>query len=614
MSHEQYALSIEEMSLTQKDSEHLFLTVSGRYQTLPFTLSATTGQVMSLLRNQRFPVDIKLVATDEAEITMAGMIDTPLSRPTVSVSLAARLDDLKQTLGQGGITLPALPPIALRADIAQAESKVALQHLDLQLGESDLSGQLTAEWRADRPTIHAELRAIRIDTTQLITADELDEQAQIDTTLQNAPVNSEESPSIPFDVLKDFDADLDLAIGTLILPDLSLDDVHVASHLDEGVLILKPISLLVDGGVIESTLALNTNKSVPTIEATFTGNDVSLSSLPQVDTYASGHIQNLALSLNTEGQTVEQLLEHIHGTLTLKANETNILAASWSAVPELAKVADLALTAEFDLAEQQFDIKQLQLLQPRIALETNTEGDGNWIVSQTEAAAPPTEQETSENDNSPLLLTLNNVLIEDGQFGFVDTQGMNESIRIKQFTLNATESSELALSLQSEYKDEQVVLSGQVGALSQLLANQTFPVELFASVNEKTRFSFKGTLNSPLSEPNAAGTVKADIPALSALSSLAGTALPELPPITLVADFTQTPSQVDIKHFQVTQGNSDLSGDLSLAWNETPQLSAHIKSLLIDLTELPSNDSPPVKSTDKAFPSIPLPFDWLEKG
>jgi uncharacterized protein involved in outer membrane biogenesis len=113
---------------------------------------------------------------------------------------------------------------------------------------------------------------------------------------------------------------------------------------------------------------------------------------------------------------------------------------------------------------------------------------------------------------------------------------------------------------------------------------------------------------------NLALTMKAD--SLADLSRLAGTDLPAFGPFSITAKVSEEKEAYTVKDFKVTVGNSDLSGEVTVALGgKRPNVSARLASVLIDFLDfMPASGIAPEEdaSGEKLiFPAYELPLDAL---
>ena len=122
---------------------------------------------------------------------------------------------------------------------------------------------------------------------------------------------------------------------------------------------------------------------------------------------------------------------------------------------------------------------------------------------------------------------------------------------------------------------------------------------------------------NPKSEQQRANltlTMKAD--SLADLSRLAGTDLPAFGPFSITAKVSEEKEAYTVKDFKVTLGNSDLSGEVTVALGgRRPNVSARLASVLIDFLDFmpASGVAPKEDASDEKliFPSYELPLDVL---
>lgn len=298
--------------------------------------------------------------------------------------------------------------------------------------------------------------------------------------------------------------------------------------------------------------------------------------------------------------------------------------APWAgATPMLSVRRFEAQIALLPLLKKNIEVKRLLLVEPRIELETDQNGRGNWLLG-TESEA--TEQTTAPADPQALpALAINEVRIERANIRYVDGQsGKTTELFMETLTVNSAGFlDEIAVTAEAAVNQIPLSLRATLGSLDALLGNRDYPLRLNASL-PGAKLALDGRLAKPLAASGLTMRVSLEIDRLSDLNPLAGAALPEAGPIAFNGAISETKSGYAVQPFTARIMDNELTGkaeiDLSGA---RPALIVDLAARQLDLSPFQgqgqakaeatdSTGAPEAVSVEKVFPSDPLPLAGLK--
>ncbi|WP_192931101.1 AsmA family protein [Gemmobacter serpentinus] len=211
--------------------------------------------------------------------------------------------------------------------------------------------------------------------------------------------------------------------------------------------------------------------------------------------------------------------------LGVSAGPVRLANAAWGSEPDMlvADRIDIGLNP-VGLLDGRLIITGIELANPRLLLERDKDGRGNWVIRPSASEGEATEAETPETSG----FTLGALRIRDGNLRFIDhgSQDQIELSRIDLATAVPDFDGPVDLTLRALMRGQPLTLAARSGHLSALLAGRTqdLSLDLAAGTN---RASFVG--RAALSPLMAEGRIEAQLNDRPALAALIGQSLPDLP-------------------------------------------------------------------------------------
>lgn len=284
-----------------------------------------------------------------------------------------------------------------------------------------------------------------------------------------------------------------------------------------------------------------------------------------------GHIQPDILSL----------------TPSLVVNDVALANASWGTRPEMVTLERLeAEVALIPLFSGDVEVKRLVLVAPDIFLETDAEGNGNWVFEDV-GRTPASETPAGAEAGAPTLPAVTEVRIEDAVLTYHDGRtGKDTSVTIDRLSGFAEDArSPLKLDLSGTYNGAPFEAVVELGALAGLAdPEKPYPVDLEVKAGGAT-ITVKGAIGEPLEAKGLVLDIAVQGADLAALGQFAGAALPEAGPYSVSAHLSDEGEAIRIAELKVALGQSDLAGDITLVQGVKPLVRGELSSKLIALND-----------------------------
>jgi hypothetical protein len=236
----------------------------GRMRGQPVQLKGRLGSVHALHAGQQpYPVQVT-VQLGETQAQLDGTIKHPRQFTGLDAKVAFKGPDPATLAALLPVALPHLPAYQFEGRLLQTEKRWTLQPFKGALGKSDISGLLVFDLGGERPLLRGDLRSQHLRIDELTAAMAQNEARATAKKKKSASAQGEARRAIPdvaFDpeLLQRLDADLRFQGKDIRVSKLSLNDVSVTLHMDNGHLTLTPAGKL-DGGTMRSTLEAHGQK------------------------------------------------------------------------------------------------------------------------------------------------------------------------------------------------------------------------------------------------------------------------------------------------------------------------------------------------------------------
>ncbi len=308
-------------------SAPLNLKLQAVYNDMAMQVSGSVGPLANALSpNEPLQIDLTaeglgLTATVKGSAKAAdGTLDA-----AVQVS-GANLAGLKPLAGDA---LPANLPLKLSTQVKAAGGKAGLSGLNLTLGKTDLSGDVSIDTTGEQPKITADLKSKRLDLTELQppgAAGDGKPAKESAKKKQDGPAKVLPADPLPLDGLKAADANVTIAVAEIVTPKINLNDLSAQVKLAGGQLALKPLSLNVAGSAVNLDAMFNAARKVPTVALNLTAPKLDVGRLLR-ETETTDLLQgsgNVKVALTGQGNSVAAIAGSLNGGTNVLMNEGKV--------------------------------------------------------------------------------------------------------------------------------------------------------------------------------------------------------------------------------------------------------------------------------------------------
>ncbi len=231
--------------------------------------------------------------------------------------------DLQGVTPLTGGGIPSAGPVALTTSIKGDADNAMLDNISLAIGGSDLVGSATIDVRGKRPSVGGTLVSEQIDLTELLPAEENPPETDGETAKPNASDKVFPADQLPLDLLRSFDAKVDIAVAKLILPGVTLAETKSVLALDNGALALKPVSATLAGSAVTGSISVDTRGGPASVSIDMSAPQLDLGELlrefADLDQLRGGGAASV--SLRGSGRSVAEIMAGLNGHTRLLMNQ-----------------------------------------------------------------------------------------------------------------------------------------------------------------------------------------------------------------------------------------------------------------------------------------------------
>jgi uncharacterized protein involved in outer membrane biogenesis len=277
-------------------------------------------------------IDASVGKAEQLLIKATGAVQDALNAKGINVVVALESKDLKSAAKAFGAETPVLPPLSVTARVKDAQGAYAFEELKASVGKSTLAGSGAVSVGAPRPKVRAQLVSPLLDLSELFPAGS---RAQAKPAAAPTPAGPSKdrrvftADPLPLESLKAADADLDVKIDRLVLPNkLPIEALAARLVLAGGRLDLQPFSGRVGSGAIGGRLALDASSGkTATLATRIDAKGVDLGQVMQQTgnlDLITGAKTDLAIDVRGGGGSVREMMAGLNGDLLLVLGEGKI--------------------------------------------------------------------------------------------------------------------------------------------------------------------------------------------------------------------------------------------------------------------------------------------------
>lgn len=320
-------LTVKRLALTEQSLVAEYdLNLDAAFRDQAFTINGTIGTIERVLaKDSAWPVNVAL-ATDGAAGTIAGTVDWRPKVPAVDGALKAEVSKIAGLERLVGETLPLPMPLALSAKLGTSAGEQRVDPIQITLGKSTVQGRITLRTADPRPFVSAQLKSREVDLAPLADRGGAPK-APRERVFSEAP--------FPLQALHSFDAEAELAIDHLLLPNkLPVEAVRVRASLKQARLEARSVQATIAGGAVKGHAVLDAAKiKSPTLAVNLDGRGINLARMAAVldARVASGGNTDVTVNLHGPGGSLHRFAGGANGELRVVIGPARITGGALTA-------------------------------------------------------------------------------------------------------------------------------------------------------------------------------------------------------------------------------------------------------------------------------------------
>ena len=308
--------------------EQIRLDIEGRIDETPLTMSLQTDPLASFMdrgETVAIGVEVNLAQTDIRLSTKAGL---PLETDRLQFDLdleGERFDKLDELLG---VALPPWGPYALRGEFSIGSSGYSVHNLHMRVGESNLDGDIELVMAREPPLLTVGLSAETIQLDDFKTGDwsldgeedEEDEEDEVEEIGGLAKAEARVTDKLAMftpEFMRRLDAGLELRVEEVVSGKDRLGNGALSATLEDGRVVIDPLSLGVPGGEVKLALALEPTETdvAMRLDALIENLDYGyIARRIDPESSVSGLI-SVDVHLSTRGPELDTVMRHANGNI-----------------------------------------------------------------------------------------------------------------------------------------------------------------------------------------------------------------------------------------------------------------------------------------------------------
>ena len=616
-------LETVEGSLT---GEGVRLSADGTLDGEPLALSLESAPVDDLdAAGQRFPFELaaRLGAT---ELSAAGSADQLLQAQGLDVEVSLDSEDPETLLALVGRGQRELGKLDLDFSLTREEQTWHLRQLELQLGESDLSGEVSYDSGGEEPAITANLHSDQVrlaavhDLIALATggSEGAAEAPAVDAALADAQATLEDAAqeegsladylNLSPAMLPAIDAEVSYTVDQLSGPELALHDLALNARLADR---LPEVALSGSGQYQGEPVTIDVRLGDPAQQGDGEAYPI------QADLAAAGtrvdldgaltrpaDFAGLELRFDVASQNLDQLLAlagvevppippfEIDGQLAQDGSRWQLSELDGALgesdihgqmTVELREQQEPLITA--DLRSDLVRLQDVQALLPDQSEPAAEEVGVDAAIADAQAALA----EDQEGAGGGLGLRPDMLPKVDAEVSYTVAELTGPELALSDLALQARLKDglpRLELTGGGQYKETPVALDVQLGPAEPAAADAAYPVQARLEA-AATEVQIEGVIGEPATLEGLDLEVQASSEDINGVLALAGFELPQIPPFAINGHVVQNGQVWRISDLYAQFSESDLSGQLSVDLSgPRPSITADLESNRLLMSDL----------------------------
>lgn len=279
----------------------------------------------SVLKDGKLELHQVTLAAEGASAVLDGTVAGPLDASGLDIALKAHVTDTSALSGLAGVELPRLPPFKLSARLTDVEEGYSLDGLQVAVGVTTFSGDLTAVRAGSRIALRATLASPLLDVSEF-----LESKAKPEATNRSAGDRVFSDAPLPLGFLRAADAVLDLRVEKLRVPTIApLGPVLARLSLAGGRLKADPLRIGTPDGQeleISGTVRAPAGEK-PGFALRIEGRSIDLGAAlgqAQKRVTVTGGSTDFTLQLSSRGGSVRALMDALDGSARARVGPARI--------------------------------------------------------------------------------------------------------------------------------------------------------------------------------------------------------------------------------------------------------------------------------------------------
>jgi AsmA family protein len=345
------ALFLDRLDLRAKDAASpLTIDLAAAYDGKAFTLTGTVGPLGELMAPPRpYPVTLTFKAGG-ATLEAAGTIAKPMEAAGLDIKVSAKGQEVAEVARLADKSVPALGPFTVKGQVTGSLQALSVGGIDASFGKSKLAGNVVVGLGGPRPKLKAQLTSALLDLAELLPKEKTTPTRG--ASQQKTPGPGQDNRMFPADPLplsslRSADAELDLKLDTLVLPNkLALEGLAMHLALAGGRLDVQPLSSRIGGGTMTGSLSLDASAGKTALltakadaKAIDLGQVLRQMGNPDLVTRTK---TDISLNLRGSGASVRELMAGLNGDMLLVLGEGKINSkfVEWLGADLLTQIVD----------------------------------------------------------------------------------------------------------------------------------------------------------------------------------------------------------------------------------------------------------------------------------
>jgi AsmA family protein len=323
-------ISIQESQNTA-DDHALKVRGTGELNNKPFELHLEGAPLINVRPTKPYEFSVAVTAADiklNAHTEFPRPFDMAAVRSTFKVSGS----DLADVYYLTGLALPNTPPYDVSGTLERDKLVFRIDDLKGKLGSSDIEGKVSIDTGHDRPKLTATLTSKQFAFADL--ASPLGSQATPERKTGTLAKPTKTAPAVsPAPALalllpdadlqvnrvRGMDADVDFESTSVLAPKLPMKKVHLHVLLDDGKIVLNPLTFVLPQGQFSGTVTIDARAATPETSIDMKLSDIDMSQFKS-KTAASAPLEGHLLGrirLRGSGTSVHKAASNADGDITV---------------------------------------------------------------------------------------------------------------------------------------------------------------------------------------------------------------------------------------------------------------------------------------------------------